>query len=495
MARRIIGVLIVSLFAAGLLAGGCAAQEELKQLVDGTITVSYPPGMESQAKKVMGIMKKSIEPSIDIHHQIVSLLANSGDISTQIAALLGSEEIQQTVTQRLDAYKTKSEALVQAFSNVRLIKTADGMATGGVDAGVLQVRYSQDKDKFNMALDLTGNTGDKLKRSYFPVFINGDGSIRSESKLVDMTVDMLGSSKALVVAPIHESVRYAVEERLNLYHPFARWFNEGVSGWVTKRVIGKIDPQTGDVADKVFAVSADAQKMRDKVNLIAWPQAAFQNQQKPFFDPSLEAAQVQYSVELVSGILGGNRSDKLARIVKSLKYNPADDSATICEAIKRETGDDPQPKLMAYVPKNVKDGIESGEPKKLVSQAEKLVQEKKWSQAADKLRLALQMTPEDVNARLNLAWVEREFGERLDSELQVFLTAGLLKLKPQHYAIHLFVSSVEGNYINGRLAILLGDLDSARRFLEPVLQLKPDHKDAKRAMEEVNKLEGAAKGT
>lgn len=102
------------------------------------------------------------------------------------------------------------------------------------------------------------------------------------------------------------------------------------------------------------------------------------------------------------------------------------------------------------------------------------------------------MSPDDANARLNLAWIEREFGERKDSELQVFLVAGLLK--QQNYSFHLFVYSIEGNYISARLAILMGNLDTAKKFLEPVLAYRPDHADAKRAMDEISKLEEVAKG-
>jgi len=66
-------------------------------------------------------------------------------------------------------------------------------------------------------------------------------------------------------------------------------------------------------------------------------------------------------------------------------------------------------------------------------------------------------------------------------------------LKQQKYSFHLFASSVEGNYILGRLAILVGNLEYARKFIEPVLEAKPDHRDAKRAMEEIKRLESAAR--
>jgi len=41
---------------------------------------------------------------------------------------------------------------------------------------------------------------------------------------------------------------------------------------------------------------------------------------------------------------------------------------------------------------------------------------------------------------------------------------------------------------------MMGDLKTAKDCLDTVLYYKPDHVDAKRAMEEIRKLEDTAKG-
>lgn len=492
MIYRAVGILVALLSVFAIVSPATATEEGLKQLSANGITVHYPATMEVQAKRILEMAVKQIQPSVGIHRQIIALLADPGAIATDIADLLGSEEVQDKTRIRLSAFKLKSEALVACFSNIRLISTADAVAKGGVDAGVIQVRYVKDTDEFKIGLDLENANVDAIKRGYFPIFVNADGSIRVENKIPEMALDFLGSGQTMLLAPIHEVVIHAITQQLNLYHPFTRWFTEGVSGWVTRRVVGRLDPKLVALADQAFLPGPAAKKLRDKINLLAWPQSAFQNFRDPAFDPTMEAAHSRYSVEVISNMLGGNRGKTLARIISEIKYNANADTNMICEAIKKVTGTDFKKTLMTYVSQDIRDGISSGKAKKLIAQAEKLVQEKKWKDAATKLRRALQMAPDDVNARLNLAWIEREFGERIDSEIQVFTAARLLG--QAKYSFSLFAPSLEGNYIVGRLAILLGNLEYARKLLEPVLAAKPDHVDARRAMAEIKAIESAAKG-
>jgi hypothetical protein len=101
------------------------------------------------------------------------------------------------------------------------------------------------------------------------------------------------------------------------------------------------------------------------------------------------------------------------------------------------------------------------------------------------------MTPEDVNLRLNLAWLERETNERADSGIQVFIAARVLR--QQNYSLHLYASSTEGNYVLGKFAMLIGNLDAAKSLLEPILKENPDHADAKLALAQIRALESTVK--
>ncbi len=486
--------IIFALILTTVLFTACAAQDNSKKLTDSGITVTYPAGMDVQAKEVMQVMKTSAAPSLDVHRRIVAFLSDPDKMATEIADLFAAPEKQDETAARLRGYRDRSRALVQCFSNVRLLKKTDAVATEGIDAGLVQVRYNKDNDEFKMAVELKNITEDALKRTYFPVLVNPDGSIRSEAKLDEIVLEFLGAGQALIIAPVHETITYIIIEQLKLYQPFTRWFNEGVSGWVTRYIVTRTDSKLAGLAQQVLNVSDQSKQFRDKVNLYAWPQKAYQNIQPPAFDPALEAAHTHYAIELIDTLLGKNGAQNLPKIMIEINYNTAADTQLICDVIKKVTGKDAFAALMDYVPADIKKGADSGEAPKLIAEAEKLTKEKKWNEAADKLRRALQMNPNDVNARLNLAWLEREVDRNVDAELQVFLVSSLLK--KGDYSFKLFATSIEGNYILGRLAILMGNLEYARKFLEPVLALNPDHKDAKRALAAIDALEkGPGAGT
>ena len=491
MAYRIMIATLTILAAFALAGGAFAAESDIKSVTEDGVTVSYPPGLEARAQEILTLLKGPVKSSLDAHYQILTLLKDPDVLAKSITTMIGAEEKQGVAKNRLQAYKEKSEAMVQCFSHIRLVSKAEAVAAKGLDAGVLQTRYDEQSDEFEMGIDLSKVDADRLKSSYFPVFVNADGTIKGESKLPGKVEDVLGSNPTMAIASVHETVGYLLAQELRLYYPLSRWFNEGVSAWVTRTVVMKADAKLGQMANQVLDVTPRSKKLRDKVNLLAWTQAAFENPKQPGYEPEMEAAQIQYSMEVITQFVAKTSAKDVARIIAEVKYNNDADTDTICAVAKKLTGKDLKSILLGYVPDGIRGAVETGNAKKLVSQAETLVQEKKWQDAAAKLRQALQITPADVNSRLNLAWVEREFNQKLDSELQIFLAARLLK--QQKYAVHLFASSIEGNYVCGRLAILLGNLEYAKKFLEPVLALKPNHSDAKRAMDELKTLEDAAK--
>lgn len=465
---------------------------DMKQLSSGGIIVSYPPGMDAQAKKVMAIWQSQVKPSIDVQRQTSTVLTNLDGISKDIAQMLGADEKQVLIKTRLESFKSKAQVMVAAFSTVKLVSKGSAVATQGVDASLVQLRYIKEKDEFTLVVDLQEVNPDKLKKSFFPVIVNADGSIRSETKLSAMALDFLGSGDALCLAPVHDTVGYMMGEQLKIYHPLARWFNEGVSGYITRQIISKYSPKLNSLAKSLLSVSDAAREIRPKINLLAWPQLAYQNREKAVFDPVYEVAATQYSIEVISNLLAKANPKVLPKIVSSVSLLGNPDTDAICAAIKKATDTDLKQTLMTYVPQDVAGGITSGEAPKLIAKAEALVDQKKWQESAAALRQALDMTPADVNARINLAWIEREFGQRHDSEVQIFLTAALLK--QQKYSFHLWKFTVEGNYVAGRLAIMMGDLKTAKQCLETVLHYKRDHADAKRAMDDISKLEAAATG-
>lgn len=487
--RMIAAALVIGIVVSG---GVCLAADGLKQLSSKGIIVSYPDGLESQAKKVMAVAQSTIKPSLDVHRQTLAVLADIDGMSKDITTMLGADEKQDLAKNRLQSFKDKSTALVAAFSNIRLERKVNAVATEGLDAGVIELRYEKDKDEFKIVLDEQDLSPEKLKRSYLPIIVNPDGSIRSENKLGQIALDFLGSGDFMSIAPLQDTVSYLIAEPLKIYHPLARWFNEGVSGYITQQMIAKYAPKLSGIGNALFSVSVKSRELRDKVNLPAWPQSAYVNKDPEAFDPALETAQTQFAIEAITNLLAKAGSQTLPKIMNTVNYSGNPNTDTICAAIQKSTSIDFKPTLMSYVPRESRDGIASSEAPKLITKATELLNQKKWKESATALRQVLAMTPDDANVRLNLAWIEREFDQRKDSELQVFLTAGLLK--QQKYSFSMYATSVEGNYVMGRLAIMMGNLEFAKQRIQTVLDYKPDHADALRAMEEIKKLEAAAKG-
>lgn len=472
--------------------GVCSAADGLKQISGSGITVSYPEGMDTQAKRVMAIAQSIIKPSIEVHRQTVALLSDIDGMSKDMTTMLGADEKQDLAKNRLKSFKDKSAALVAAFSNIKLIRKSSAIAADGLDAGVIRLRYTKNNDAFNMVVEEQDVSPEKLKRSFFPVIVNADGTIRGEAKVGQLALDFLGAGDPMAIAPVQDTVSYLIAEPLKIYHPLTRWFSEGVSGYVTKQMVAKYAPKLNSLANALFSVSPKSRELRAKVNLPAWPQSAYVNRDPGAFDPELEAAQTQFAIEAVSGIVAKAGPQALPKIMNIVNYSGNPDTNAICAAIQKVTGTDFKPTLMSYIPQEARDGLASGEAPKLITKAQDLIGKKKWTEAAAVLREVLAMTPEDANVRLNLAWVIREFGQRRDAELQLFMMAGLLR--QQKYSFSLYAPTVEGNYVVGRLAIMMGNLEFAKQSLQTVLKYKPDHADAKRAMEEVDKLEKAARG-
>ena len=490
MNYRISGVFFVLLAVLSTLAPMHCTGDDLSKLSGDGITVFYPAGMETQAKTVLSIAEESFKPSLEMQQQIVDLLEDSKALSQDITKLLGAEEKQDEAQQRLVGYKNRAAGLVQSFSNIKLVKKTEVAGNKGIDGGIIKVAYDEENDAFRMMLDYSEFTKEKLDRSFFPVVVNPDGSIRSEKKLAENALQFLGAGGQFAIAPVHETVSYLIAEELKLFHPFTRWFNEGVSAWVTERVVSKADPELGKLVKQLFAMDQDSEDLRGEVNLRSWRQTPFQYKQAPYLDPKVEKARSKLAIELVSKLLEKDGDKTLPDIMGNLKYagNPGTDA--ICAATDKATGKNCRNELLAYMPQDVRKGIESGEWEQLNKEAEDLAMEKKWEDAVAKLRLSLAMNPEEVNALLNLAWLEREVGERLNSEIDVFLCAALLE--QDQYSFHMYAPTIEGHYVMARLAILLGNLEYAKKFLEPVLKLDPEHEDAKRAMAEIQKLEQPA---
>ena len=161
------------------------------------------------------------------------------------------------------------------------------------------------------------------------MIVNADGSIRSERRLGRLVLQFLGSGDSIAIAPVHDTVGYIIAEQLKIFHPMSRWFNEGVSGWITWRTVRQADGKLNKLADAVFGVSGRSKQLHDKVNLLAWPQVPFQNRNATDYDPAVEGAHTQYAIELISQLLAKDAASILPRIMGELNYTGGTDTDTV----------------------------------------------------------------------------------------------------------------------------------------------------------------------
>lgn len=479
-------ILIAIIILASLLSVKAFCQQS-KVLTEGDINITYPASLASQAKIVMQTIKPDLTQALGIKRQFISIVSDTDTLSKEISNLLGAQEKQIAMKKRLDDHKINAEALIYCFSNIHLIKTSDAIATSGVDAGIVQIRYNKTAKDFNMTINTAQVDQSTLKRSFMPVFVNNDGKIRAQDKLKVMVAQLVGTSKALAIAPIHDTVNYTLAQELHVYYPFIRWFDEGVSAWVTKRVVLERNPQMKTLLDDMYAVSDSSKKLRNKVNLLSWPQSAFQIKEVPFFNVAMEAANTQYSLELISNTLLSNGDKLLPKIMLQIKNDSQTDNDRISEVISNVTSKPFKPELMKYVPADVKKGMQSDGYNKYMAEAEKFAKDKKWNQTAGSISNALEIQPENINARLNLARAYREIGNRSAGEMQIFLVYNLLK--PGSNAGSMFEPGIESNYVVAKLALMLGKIDEAKYFLQAILEANPNHEDAKILNDQVKAYE------
>ncbi len=476
-----------------LLCAGAYAQD--KRLESGNVEVYYDAKYEAQAKKVLGTVAEPVSASLTMSKRTAKLLSDTEGLSNYIVTLLAAPEQKTYTKNELDRYDREARAFIKTFSKFKLISKDNAVKTKGIDAGVVTVRYDEEKDDFNMVIETNAITEEMLDRSYMPVIINSDGSIRSEDKLVGIALLYLGSGDRMSVVPVHKTVSLLVEDKLRFYNPMTRWFTEGVSSYVTVKAVEKYNPELKDVLREMFVPDEAAAKSRDLINLYATPQANFENRQDPHYSVQKEIASAKYIYELMTKILGANGEKLLPEIVKPLKYVGNPENAKIFAAADKVTGKNTKEMLLEYSPANVKSEAGSkAAADGLVKRAEEAAKGKDYEGCSKLLWDAIQIYPEDSDLYFNHAWAERMCGRTQNAETRIVLGACFLK-EGKASANFIYPEdkdcAKEGLYIMGRLCVLFGDLKNGEMIFNSILKYYPDHKDAKNGLEQIKRITGA----
>jgi tetratricopeptide (TPR) repeat protein len=224
--------------------------------------------------------------------------------------------------------------------------------------------------------------------------------------------------------------------------------------------------------------------LKGKVNLIAWPLAGLESQCPSAEEEEISTACYSFAVEAIDRMLG-DKPGALAKVTAKLKGGRSPDTDKICAAITEVTGRDAKSILLDYVPDYVRAGLKSGEPESLRKDALQKLHARDYAGGAKLLSRLLEMTPSNVNARLDLAWAMRKSGApRPESERMITIAVNVLQCS-EVGRFELCASDADSKYVVGRALQVAGDKQKAKVRFDEVLRLDPSHADAQSALKEL----------
>ncbi len=480
-----------------------------QKLTVGDITVSYPQGLESQAKELADICQQVIPPRKARYLVAARAFSDEKAIAQRVVDLLGCADCTDSTYRALSRLAQDSGALVDTLflpmlSDVRIYREADLRIPGGLHTGVVDLVYdpSADRFMFSMGARITGEGARApAGKGFMPVIVRDDGTFRSAAGLgpaEDLAgkLDETAVSGAIVTraALIHEEAEIVLGVS-GFDHPFARWFNEGVANWVALQVVAEVAPEYLQVCREHFLPGREANPLRERINLLAWTQVTYEREFVLAGDSGLDEAHYPYATELVERLLDRQPPGTLARVVARVKGSQSPDSDAICQAFREVTGKDARSMLLEYVPTHVRDGLAQGLPSTKLQEGYAALSADQLPQAAARLKEALEMSPSDPDAHLNLAIIMRralrgpqvpdpgtEQRRWQESQRHIAIAAVLTKRDAsRQFQIHGPVDD-EARYALGRAEQFRGRTEEAKRMLS---NLPKDHQDAQQALKEI----------
>ena len=467
----------------------CAADDELQKLQVGEITITYPTGLEAQAKELAEAAKEVIPPRKQTFLKVRKALSDTDKVAQRITDLIRCPEDVDLARRMLSAFGAILDSVSGVFGDLRIYREGDVKASGGLQEGCWRVTYDAATDKFSYELGMESAVDERAapKSAAFPVLVQSDGTFRTtdEASLQVFLQQVYDRFAQPVPTPVHEVTEAILRRRFNLHHPFARWFNEAAANWVMLKVASEVLPGTEKECRQACLPDPEDELLRGKVNLLAWEQVECSKQSRSEEERALSAASYKFATEALDRALRDQAPDTLAKIVGMLKSKPYADTEAICGAITEVTGTDFKSILLEYVPKHVREGLEQDQPKQLLAQAKDRMREKDYAGVVDLLTRVLEMAPCDTYARSNLALAMRETKMPKDeSERQIKICAELGACGGELH-LELTGSDDEAHYVFARIAQFGGEKSEARKHFESALKSNPDHEDAKAALKEL----------
>jgi tetratricopeptide (TPR) repeat protein len=486
-----------------------------QKLTVGDITISYPKGLESQARELMAVCEQVIPPRKAKYLAAAWAFSDQKAVAERVADLLGCPDWTDTADRLTAALAPATETLVETLflpmlSDVRIYREADLKLYGGLHTGVADLTYDPNTDlfTFRVGLQVTDKTvGAPAQRGFLPELVRDDGTFRMPPGLdlaewVAQRLDELAVGTAIAVraAAIHEAAE-AILVEAGCDHPFTRWFNEGAATWVALQVVAQVAPEHLQLCREHFLPGRAADPIRERINLLAWTQLTHEREFVLAGESGLSEAHYPYATELIDRLLQEQPAGTLAKVVRELRGSQSPDTDAICKAFREVTGKDARSMLLEYVPIHVRDGLAQGLAATKLQEGYQALSAGQLPRAATLLKEALEMSPSDADAHLNLAIVMRrslqgspapsprtEQRPWQESQRHLAIAAALAKRDPsRQFQMHGSVDD-EARYAFGRAEQFRGRIKEAKDILS---KLPQDHEDAQSALREIAEEEGA----
>jgi len=465
-------------------------------LTVGEIVISYPHGLESQARQVAEVCKAVLVPRREKFLAMERGFADGKRTARVLTQMLGCPESEQTATTLIAGTGELAAFVEPMFTDVRLYREADLKASGGVSGGAISLIYlpAEDKFQFQIGYHATGPEGQgptpPAERSFLPVVVKADGTFRAENGLAAFVAEMLDflateTPSRMYFAAIRLGASLLLAQQCGR-EPFTQWFSEGAAQWATPRVVAEIAPGYAEQCREMLLPDAPSPQARARVNLLAWP---FGEDPRPRDARDEESAYCAY--ELAERLLRDRPAGTLATIMDKLKSQKPLDTEAILRTLDATLGGDSRSLLLEYVPEAVRTGLKEGRPAKLREEGYQALRDGECSKAVKLLSDALEMTPSDTDMRINLAIAMRRSGiPKQGSERQIRLAAALAQAQASRDLAVQGKADDETRYVLGRAEQLRGRTQEAKEIFS---RLPKDHEDAQDALKELETAEAAEK--
>jgi hypothetical protein len=488
--RLIFFLAILSAIFCAAAPGSLAA--ETRQLKSDGITITYPSDLEPQAKELMRAAKEVIPPRRKAFLELKKILSNDKKVAKKVVDLLGCPEHLDRARELIKL--TGGMDFVEAMqSNLKIYRRSDLRESKGLKGGPVEITYNESDDSFGVEIKTTKINGKDAREFFWPIAVNDDGTIGSKKvPLKDYLAEITDAFSSSPIAAIHEAAESVLVHKLDLSHPFTRWFNEGAANWVLLKLVPELAPDMLKTMQSASLPRAEDAALRPKINLLSWPQANYDKKVMTKEEEEINSAHYGFATEALNRLLSNQPADTLAKIIKQLKdrKRPPNTDA-ICAVIKRVTEVDFKAILLEYTPEYVRANQDGREAGKIFNDGATIFRVKNDTAAAlEQISRALEAKPENAEWRKQqiIMMLKAKYPKE-EIERQLKLAAAMCFFEDDTAFRTSGETHDEALYVHGRIALYLNDIENGKMWLGELGTNSPYYEDARAALRQLDQAE------